>query len=62
MMGYQVVYSSAIDRQTLTMIDYFIMLQIESKLATMKFFSRQLGRTDFIFTERTRVRLGGFNM
>lgn len=62
MISYPVAYCSAIDSLILAMIDYCIMEQTCSKREAMTFFSHRVERTDFVFTGRTRVRLGGFNM
>ena len=61
MMRYPVVYGSAIDSLILAMIDYCIMEQTCRKREAMTSFFHRVERTDFVFTGRTRVRLGGFN-
>jgi len=44
------------------MIDYPIVETESRKYVAMFTISHRLGQTKFVFTVRTKVRLGGFNM
>ncbi|HEX74317.1 MAG TPA: hypothetical protein G4N93_04125 [Dehalococcoidia bacterium] len=51
-----------IDKLIFIMIDYHAVRIIGRKAILMSTVSRRLERTTFIFTRRTGVRLGGFNV